>query len=73
VSKLPSLGFHWKNNIYVSRIEGDVIISHVDFFNGNPSVKQWKIQVNEFASMVCAASTTGESAEQFQAALKLLG
>ncbi len=57
--KLKSLGFHWRHDVYVKRDGDTVTMSRVSYYNNSPSIKAWHIPVNEFASIMCAASVDG--------------
>jgi ribosomal protein L37E len=75
VDFVQSLGkgcFHWRDNIYIKRLGDDVVISHIEYYNDSPSLKDWKIPVNEFASIVCAASVGGETQVSYEIALNFL-
>lgn len=72
VETLSTLGFHWRNEVFIARVKGQVVISRIEYFNGHPSLKQWTIPVHEFASIVCAASEQGETSERYQQALAFL-
>jgi hypothetical protein len=65
-------GFHWRDNVYIRRHGHDVIVSRIEYDDGQPDVKEWRIPVTEFASIVCAASVGGETSERYQQALELL-
>lgn len=71
--ELGAAGFHWRDDVYVVRAADAVVISRIEYFNGHPNVHKWVIPVNEFASIVCAASLGGESAERYRAAREFLG
>ncbi len=71
IKENASLGFHWRNDIYIKRVDNTVVISFITFYNGHPNRDRWTIPINEFASIVCAASG-GETAEKYQAVMHLL-
>ncbi len=73
VDQLSALGFHWRNDVYIKRERDSVLIHRVEYFNGSPGLKCWQIPVNEFASIVCAASLDGETTERYIAAMRFLG
>jgi hypothetical protein len=70
--ELGATGFHWRDDVYVARSADAVVINRIEYFNGHPHVEKWVIPVNEFASIVCAASVGGETGERYQQALAFL-
>ncbi len=72
VAGLAANGFHWRNEWFWKRDGDDVVVSYIEAFNNCPSMKQLRIPVSEFASIVCAASTKGETSERYQATLAFL-